>query len=72
MIANLKAKSIGCEIYYPVPMHMQKCFKYLGYKEGAFPQSEKAAKDVLALPIYPELSDAMKNYVVETILSLLK
>jgi dTDP-4-amino-4,6-dideoxygalactose transaminase len=72
MIANLKAKSIGCEIYYPVPMHMQKCFQYLGYKEGTFPQSEKAAKDVLALPIYPELSDAMKNYVVETILNLLK
>jgi dTDP-4-amino-4,6-dideoxygalactose transaminase len=48
-------------------MHIQECFKYLGYKKGDFPESEKAANEVLAIPIYPELSDQMKDYVAETI-----
>jgi UDP-2-acetamido-2-deoxy-ribo-hexuluronate aminotransferase len=71
LVAHLKDKNIGCEIYYPRPMHLQECFKYLGYKEGDFPESEKAAKEVLALPIYPELTDEMKDYLTETILSFL-
>jgi dTDP-4-amino-4,6-dideoxygalactose transaminase len=69
--AHLNDKDIGCEIYYPVPMHVQECFRYLGFKEGDFPKTEKACKEVLALPVYPELTDKMKDYVIETVLSFL-
>ena len=71
VVAHLKKNDIGCEIYYPLPIHLQECFRYLGYKEGDFPEAEKAAKEVMAIPIYPELTDEMKNYVADTILTFL-
>ncbi len=63
-LADLK---IGTEIYYPVPLHRQQCFSYLGHAEQDFPVSEASARDTLALPIFPELAPAQLQYVVESV-----
>ena len=62
--AFLKERGVGSEVYYPIPMHLQECFSYLGFKDGAFPESERAAKETLAIPVYPELSDSQAQFVV--------
>jgi dTDP-4-amino-4,6-dideoxygalactose transaminase len=65
--AHLQRAEIGSEIYYPIPLHLQQCFAPLGYKRGELPESERAAADVLALPLYPELTRAQQERVVGTI-----
>jgi dTDP-4-amino-4,6-dideoxygalactose transaminase len=67
--AYLINAGIGSAVYYPLPLHLQECFRYLGYKGGDFPISEKAAQEVLSIPIYPELTLDQKEYVVEKIYS---
>ena len=63
----LKDKGIGSEVYYPLPMHLQQCYRDLGYQKGAFPLSEQASEEVMSIPIYAELTEAQQVYVVEMI-----
>jgi dTDP-4-amino-4,6-dideoxygalactose transaminase len=65
--AYLKDHGVGSEVYYPLPLHLQNCYRDLGYQKGAFPQSERAAEEVLSIPIYAELTDEQLQYVVQMI-----
>lgn len=65
VIASMKEQQIGCAVYYPIPLHLQKCFAYLGYKQGDLPEAEQAASEVLSLPIYTELPAVHLERVVE-------
>ena len=67
LVSWLKSQGIGCEIYYPLSLHQQECLKPLGYHEGDFPVSEEAARTVLALPMFPEISETQQKIVIEAI-----
>jgi dTDP-4-amino-4,6-dideoxygalactose transaminase len=64
---HLKSKGIGNSVYYPLPLHLQPCFAYLGYSEGAFPESEKASREVISLPVYPELTQSQLDEVITAV-----
>src|SRR6059036_917253 len=65
--AHLKSRGIGSAVYYPVPLHLQPCFGHLGYRPGRLPESERASREVLSLPVYPELSRDQLDYVIDAI-----
>lgn len=67
LIRHLRKKGIDARVYYPLPLHLQKCFKYLGYKKGDFPESEKASQQTLAIPVYPDLTKEEMDYIINSI-----
>ena len=66
LVKHLKDHQIGVEVYYPLCLHEQECFKFLGYRSGDFPESETAATGVLALPMFPEITEAQQVHVIDT------
>jgi dTDP-4-amino-4,6-dideoxygalactose transaminase len=68
----LAAEGIGTDVYYPVPLHLQECYSFLNNRRGDFPNSEKASEEVLALPIYPELTEDQQGMVVNRIKAFYK
>lgn len=72
LVKHLKDNGVGVEVYYPLSLHQQECFKHLGYRTGDFPTSEQATGEVLALPIFPEITDAQQQRVVEVCNSYLR
>ena len=66
---HLAERGVGHSVYYPVPLHLQECFRELGYRSGDFPRAEKACAEVISLPIYPELSQGQQAQVVDAVVS---
>ncbi|MBM4247234.1 MAG: DegT/DnrJ/EryC1/StrS family aminotransferase [Deltaproteobacteria bacterium] len=69
---HLRARQIGCEVYYPIPLHLQQCFAELGGRPGSLPETERASREVLALPMYPELTQAQQERVVDEVASFFR
>jgi len=67
LVTALKARGVGCAVYYPRPLHLQPCFASLGYREGQFPEAERAAREVVSLPVYPELTPAQRDEVIAAV-----
>ncbi|MGI8507890.1 MAG: DegT/DnrJ/EryC1/StrS family aminotransferase [Gemmatimonadaceae bacterium] len=67
LLAFLKHRGIGSAVYYPLPLHLQPCFAYLGYKEGDFPESERAAREAISIPVFPELTDSQRDEVISAV-----
>lgn len=72
LIEYLKSKGIDARLYYPLPLHLQECFSYLGYRKGDFPESENAAEQTLAIPVYPDLTRRQLDYIVTSIREFFK
>ena len=72
LLRQFRADKIGCEVYYPIPLHLQECLRHLGHHEGDFPVSEQACQSVLALPMFPEITADQQLHVVQTCASLLQ
>lgn len=70
--AHLASRKVGSEVYYPIPLHLQKCFAALGHRPGDFPVAEAAARETIALPMYPELTEPMQRHVVGSIAEYLR
>ena len=67
LIAHLKAREIGSAVYYPLGLHLQPCFSYLGYRPGSLPNTEAATRSVVSLPIFPELTEAQQETVIDAV-----
>ncbi len=67
LVEHLKEKNIGCAVYYPLCLHLQECFRALGYREGDFPEAEKASREVVSIPVYPYLPEDAREYVANTV-----